>query len=71
MNFTIVWIMDKLGFIPKIDMQVGQIADIAFPAPDKRKPTLKKATTRVKKSRDLPSKATVAKTAARKVAKAK
>jgi hypothetical protein len=69
MNFTFTWIMDKLGYMPKIDMQVGQIADIAFPAPDKRKPTLKKATTRVKKNRDLPSRATVAKTARTKKAK--
>ena len=45
MNFTFTWIMDKLGYMPKIDMQIGKVVD--FPAPAvKKKPTLKKATTR-------------------------
>jgi hypothetical protein len=59
MNFTFTWIMDKLGYMPKIDMQVGKIneAPWPFPAPKvsedfeprpKRKPSLKKATTRTK-----------------------
>jgi len=67
MNFTFTWIMDKLGYMPKIDMQVGKITDAPwpFPAPVKRKPSLKKATTRVKKTRDLPSKATLAKKSAK------
>ena len=48
MNFTFTWIMDKLGYIPKIDMQVGKLDEVfPFPMPEKkRKPALKKATTR-------------------------
>ena len=66
MNFTFTWIMDKLGYMPKIDMQVGKLDEVfTFPAPVKRKPSLKKATTRVKKTRDLPSKATLAKKSAK------
>jgi hypothetical protein len=42
--------MDKLGYMPKIDMQVGKIVEEAWPFPVektvKKKPTLKKATTR-------------------------
>ena len=57
MNFTFSWIMDKLGYMPKMDMQVGKVnLDVAVP--DLSKP-------RVKKTRALPSKAIVAKTAAR------
>jgi carbamoylphosphate synthase large subunit len=57
MNFTFTWIMDKLGYMPKIDMQIGKVnLDVAVP--DLSKP-------RVRKTRALPSKATVAKTAAR------
>jgi hypothetical protein len=55
MNFTFTWIMDRLGYMPKIDMQVGKVE-----APDLSK---------VKKTRPLPSKATVAKTARTKKAK--
>jgi hypothetical protein len=56
MNFTFSWIMDKLGYMPKMDMQVGKVnLDVAVP--DLSKP-------RVKKTRALPSKAFVAKTAA-------
>jgi len=41
-----------------------------FPAPEvKKKPTVKKATTRVRKTRDLPSRATIAKKALSKKAK--
>lgn len=25
MNFTFTWIMEKLGYMPKIDMQVGKV----------------------------------------------
>ena len=48
MNFTFTWIMDKLGYMPKIDMQVGKLDEVfPFPVPEKkRKPALKKATTR-------------------------
>ena len=49
--FLITWMFDKLGYIPKIDMQVGKIeAAWPFPVPKeeapKKKPALKKATTR-------------------------
>jgi len=47
--------MDKLGYMPKIDVQVGEV-DLKiedtwpFPVPaEKRKPVVKKATTRAKK----------------------
>jgi hypothetical protein len=51
MNFTFTWIMDKLGYMPKIDMKVGELAKAwPFPAPKeavkKTKPTVAKATTR-------------------------
>ena len=50
MNFTFTWIMDKLGYMPKIDMQVGKVSeqpwDFPVAKPVKKKPTLKKATTR-------------------------
>jgi hypothetical protein len=40
--------MDKLGYMPKIDMQVGKLDEVFTfpPAEKKRKPALKKATTR-------------------------
>jgi hypothetical protein len=25
MNFTFTWIMDKLGYMPKIDMEIGKV----------------------------------------------
>ena len=57
MNFTFTWIMDKLGYMPKMDMQIGKVnLDVAVP--DLSKP-------RVRKTRPLPSKATVVKTAVR------
>ena len=51
MNFTFTWIMDKLGYIPKIDMEIGKVVEPwSFPAPaSKKKPTVQKATTRIKK----------------------
>ena len=58
MNFTFTWIMDKLGYMPKIDFQVGKVnLDVAVP--DLSKP-------RVRKTRALPSKATLAKKAVKK-----
>ena len=37
MNFTFTWIMDKLGYMPKIDMQVGKLDEVfTFPAPEKK-----------------------------------
>jgi len=57
MNFTFTWIMDKLGYMPKIDMQIGKVnLDVAVPDLSKSK---------VRKTRPLPSKATVVKTAVR------
>lgn len=55
MNFTFTWIMDKLGYMPKIDMQIGKV-NLDVSVPDLSK---------VRKTRPLPSKATVVKTAAR------
>jgi hypothetical protein len=51
MNFTFTWIMDKLGYMPKIDMQVGKLdaefkAAWPFPEEPKKKPTAKKTVTR-------------------------
>jgi hypothetical protein len=52
--FIVTWMFDKLGYMPKIDMEVGKI-DLKlqdawpFPVPEeisKKKPTVKKATTR-------------------------
>jgi cell division septal protein FtsQ len=44
MNFTFTWVMDKLGYMPKIDMQVGKVnLDVAAPDLSKpRKPAVKK-----------------------------
>ena len=48
--FIIHWMFDKLGYMPKIDMQVGKVnieTKWAFPTEvPKKKPTVKKATTR-------------------------
>jgi hypothetical protein len=54
MNFTFTWIMDKLGYMPKIDMEIGKVvAPWPFPAEKetvkkqaKKKPAVQKATTR-------------------------
>ena len=54
--FIISWMFDKLGYMPKIDMQIGKVnldlsvPDLSKPAVKKRKPALKKATT-VKKAK--------------------
>ncbi|MEI6882129.1 MAG: hypothetical protein WCK82_12470 [Bacteroidota bacterium] len=44
MNFTFTWIMDKLGYMPKIDFQVGKVnLDVAVPDLSKpKKPAVKK-----------------------------
>jgi hypothetical protein len=51
--FIVTWLFDKLGYIPKIDVQVGIVNDAwPFPVPKEevkkpvKKPALKKATTR-------------------------
>jgi hypothetical protein len=66
-KFGFTWLMDKLGYMPKIDMEVGKV-DLKiqdtwpFPAPVEKKksaakkttpkkPTLKKATTRKLKAK--------------------
>lgn len=59
MTFIVTWLFDKLGYMPKIKIDAGVIAAWPFPeSEEKPKP-------RVRKTRPLPSKATVAKTAAR------
>jgi hypothetical protein len=64
MNFAITWLFDKLGYMPKIDMQIGKInIEAAWPFPDVEE----KLKPRVRKTRALPSKATVAKKAVKKV----
>jgi len=46
MNFTFTWIMDKLGYMPKIDVQVGKVKfDPKIPAFEEslaKKPAVKK-----------------------------
>ena len=69
MNFTFSWIMDKLGYMPKIDMKVGELAKAwPFPVESKAEETPVKKSA-VKKTRTLPSRATIAKTARTKKAK--
>ena len=69
--FLITWMFDKLGYMPKIDMQVGKVnIEAAWPFPGEDKdffgiPREPKTKPRVRKTRALPSKATVAKTTAR------
>lgn len=54
MNFSFTWIMDKLGYMPKIDLEIGKVKldpkEVwPFPAEKKtarKKPTVQKATTR-------------------------
>jgi hypothetical protein len=67
----ITWLFDKLGYMPKIDMEVGKV-DLKlqdtwpFPAPvEKKKVQVKKATTRPTKKKA----AVVAKTARKAKAK--
>jgi hypothetical protein len=60
MNFAITWLFDKLGYMPKIDMQVGKI-NLDLQSPDfkmwpfpaetaKFKPTVKKTVAKKAKS---------------------
>ena len=67
--FIIHWVFDKLGYMPKIDMQIGKV-QIDTQAPDFKMwpfPVEEPKKRAVKKTRALPSKATTAKkTAARK-----
>jgi hypothetical protein len=66
--FIINWMFDKLGYMPKIDMQVGKL-DVEFKAAWPFPETPKKKPVAVKRTRALPSKATIAKTARTKKAK--
>lgn len=70
MSFVITWLFDKLGYMPKIKVDVGSIAYKAWPFPVESKaeetPVKKSA---VKKTRTLPSRAAIAKTARTKKAK--
>ena len=73
MNFAITWFFDKLGYMPKIDMQVGKVRDNIevpefkmwpFPVEQEKpkkqvkKPTVKKT---VPKKKPLETKFTVGK----------
>jgi hypothetical protein len=49
--FIVSWLFDKLGYMPKIDMQVGKLdvefkAAWPFPEEPKKKPVAKKRTTK-------------------------
>ena len=49
--FIVTWLFDKLGYMPKIDMQVGKLdvefkAAWPFPEEPKKKPAAKKTTAR-------------------------
>ena len=43
MRFIFSWVMDQLGYMPKINVDVGTVEPVVAP---KKKPTVKKATTR-------------------------
>jgi len=68
MKFTFTWFMDKLGYMPKIDMEIGKV-DLKlqdtwpFPVPEeKKKPQVKKATTRPAKKKPAVAAKTARKT---------
>ena len=69
--FIVTWLFDKLGYMPKIEIEVGKVdLDLKdtwpFPAQTlKAKPTVKKATTR-KPRTTVKKPAVVAKTARKK-----
>jgi hypothetical protein len=60
--FIITWLFDKLGYMPKINVEVGTVAAWPFPAPKEeapvKKPTVKKATTRTTKKPAVVAKTT-------------
>ena len=61
--FIITWLFDKLGYMPKVNVEVGTLAAWPFPVevekpktqgkkkPAAKKPALKKATTRKPKAK--------------------
>jgi hypothetical protein len=64
--FIIHWMFDKLGYMPKIDMQIGKVnIEAAWPFPGEDKDFFgverEEPKPRVRKTRALPSKATAAK----------
>ena len=69
MNFAITWLFDRLGYMPKIDMEIGKVKIDTqspefkmwpFPAETKkRKPVVKK--TVAKKAKSVAKKTTKAK----------
>ena len=63
--FIVTWLFDKLGYIPKINMEVGVIHQ-AWPFPAVSEDFELRPKKRVKKTRELLSKATTAKAAAKK-----
>ena len=47
MNFTFTWIMNKLGYMPKFDMEIGKIVEESFPIKsEKAKKVVKKVATK-------------------------
>jgi len=62
--FLITWMFDKLGYMPKINMEVGKL-DVEFKAAWPFPEEMEKPKPRVKKTRTLPSRATRTKTAVR------
>jgi hypothetical protein len=52
MHFILIWLFDKLGYIPKIKVDVGAVAawpfpeEVEKPKPRVKKPVVKKTTTR-------------------------
>jgi hypothetical protein len=68
--FLITWVFDKLGYMPKIDMQVGKVnIEAAWPFPGEDKDFFgverEEPKPRVRKTKPLPSKATTAKATVR------
>ena len=62
--FIITWLFDKLGYMPKVNVEVGTLA--AWPSPAVSEDFEPRPKKRVKKTRELLSKATTAKAAAKK-----
>ena len=63
--FIVTWLFDKLGYMPKINMEVGVIHQ-AWPFPAVSEDFEPRPKKRVKKTRELLAKATTAKAAAKK-----
>jgi hypothetical protein len=54
--FLITWMFDKLGYMPKINVEVGKVEAWPFPEPKKKpvakkKPAVAAKTTRTKKAK--------------------